>query len=59
MSGPVASNSLMVNMAMRYPAVAAAVATVATAVALNTPLQVADNTPAVENLPVLLKTIAG
>jgi hypothetical protein len=59
MSGPVANNSLLFNLGMRYPTVAAAVATVATVATLNAPLQVADNAPAVENLPVLTKTIAG
>lgn len=59
MSGPVASNSLMFNLAMRYPAVASAIATVATVAALNVPLEVAENTQAPTELPVLLKTIAG
>ena len=59
MSGPVASNSLMFNLGMRYPTVTAAVATVATVVTLSTPLQVADNASEVENLPVLTKQIAG
>lgn len=59
MSGPVASNSLLFNLGMRYPTVAAAVASVAAVATLSTPLQTADNTPAVESLPVLTKTIAG
>ena len=59
MSGPVASNSLLFNLGMRYPTVAAAVATVAAVAALQAPLEVADNTPSVDNLPVLTKTIAG
>jgi hypothetical protein len=59
MSGPVASNSLLFNLGMRYPMVASAVAAVATVAALQTPLQVADNTPSGESLPVLTKTIAG
>ena len=58
MSGPVASNSLMFNLGMRYPTATAVVATVAAVVTLNTPIQVADNTE-IENLPVLTKTIAG
>jgi hypothetical protein len=59
MSGPVASNSLLFNLGMRYPSVAAAVATVATVTALNAPLEVAENTQAPTELPVLVKTIAG
>lgn len=59
MSGPVASNSLLFNLGMRYPSVAAAVATVATVATLNAPLQVAETTTAPAELPVLLKTIAG
>ena len=59
MSGPVASNSLLFNMGMRYPAVAATVAAVATVATLNAPLEIAENTQAPTELPVLLKTIAG
>ena len=58
MSGPVASNSLLFNLGMRYPTVAAAVATVATVATLNAPLEVAE-APAPTELPVLVKTIAG
>ena len=59
MSGPVASNSLLFNLGMRYPTVAATVAAVAAVATLSTPVEVADTTPAVESLPVLTKTIAG
>jgi hypothetical protein len=61
MSGPVASNSLLFNLGMRYPVVTAAIATVATVATLNAPLEIAQITPqpAPTELPVLLKTIAG
>jgi hypothetical protein len=59
MSGPVASNSLLFNLGMRYPTAAAAVAAVAAVATLNAPLEVTENIAAPVEPPVLLKTIAG
>lgn len=55
MSGPVASNSLLMNLGMRYPTQVVASAVIALGV-VTTPLQTVENT---DQLPMLVKIIAG